>query len=93
MKTIYKYQLKIMDGIQTIEMPDRSQFLSLHNQNDCVTMWFVVDDPPKIGSLRYFRVVGTGHPWNGDNVLSVLGSVLQPPFVWHVMEVRDVQTN
>jgi hypothetical protein len=43
MKTIHKYELKPVPGIQHIEVRKDATFLKAANQYDTIAMWYEVD--------------------------------------------------
>lgn len=51
---------------------------------DRIALWFIVDDarPPTV--VRTFHIVGTGRPIPKGT--KHVGSVLMPPYKWHVFE-------
>lgn len=89
MKTIYKYPITSSQSpvsVCTIRVSKNSKPLSIQIQNNWICVWSLVDtEEPLV--LREFLIVGTGHliPEEGA---TYLGSVQQPPFVWHVFERR-----
>ena len=88
MKTIYKYQLRVIDDIQEVTMPENSKIIYAANQAGFLTFWAEVqEDKIGAGVTRLFLVHGTGHPIHDNEVY--VGSVIQPPFVWHIYEVRN----
>lgn len=85
MMTIWKYPLEITDE-QTIELPQRSEILSVQMQNGVPTIWALVDPKapgPKV--KQKIGIFGTGNPIDG--VLfkqAFIGTVQQGSLVWHV---------
>lgn len=90
MKTIYKYELEVKDGIQEVYMPDAADIIHVGEQNGKICMWAEVDTT-NISEQRYFHVIGTGHPIPNTKGIPTrsnwTGTVQMPPFVWHVYEV------
>ena len=87
-RTIWKFPLEVMDE-QTVPMPDGAKVLSVGLDADgALCVWAVVDpDRPRVG--KSFRIYGTGNPVPADlSEVGFLGTVLMPPFVWHVYGVR-----
>ena len=89
MKTIYKYDLApINDRIQ-VGMPKGAVILSVGSQSGAeLVCWARVDtnEPKKI---RQFRIVGTGHSLDNDDMarLEFISTVQTPSgLVWHVYE-------
>lgn len=83
MKTIYKYPL-IVTNLQTLNLPEQAQILSIECQGDKPQMWALVD-PYKPTEERTFRIFGTGDELNGFDGTHI-ATFQQPPFVWHVFE-------
>lgn len=84
MKTIYKYQLNIVD-IQQIEIPSGSIILSVgKDPQGKVCAWAKVDTSASI-EIRTLFIVGTGNPAPDDKSVFI-GTVTDGPFVWHIFE-------
>jgi len=83
MATVYKYPFRIDDDV-SIAMPVGAKILLVDVQNGIPTIWAQVP-PQAVMSLRRFRVIGTGHPFDPDRLTHV-ASFQQPPFVWHLFE-------
>ncbi len=83
MTTIYKFPLAVTDR-QVVRMPHGARVLCAMNQHGNVTIWAEVN-PNALTEDRVFWIVGTGNPMP-TAALIYIGSVLQPPFVWHVYE-------
>ncbi len=83
MKTIYKYVLD-----ETIRMPDGAAIYSVGVQEGKAVVWALVDtDMPTVE--RKMMIVGTGWDFTHDPRLQTarfIGTIQQPPFVWHVFE-------
>lgn len=90
---IWKHELRVNDEVQTISAPAPWEVVHVESQNggpSVVQVWLKVPDLSGKAEdwptqLRSFRVVGTGHSWDGEYVGSaiVAGGML----VWHVIEV------
>lgn len=66
MKTIWKFPLS-SEGEQLIKMPQGCAVLCAQVQHDIPCVWAVVDtDAPTV--KRRFRIFGTGHPINEDDL-------------------------
>lgn len=95
MMTIWKFPLAIEDG-QDVRMPQGAQILSVGLIGDTVFLWAMVDNEnvgPK--ETRKIRIHGTGHHVYKYNLLTFIGTVIQPiegalppALVWHVFEER-----
>jgi hypothetical protein len=86
MKRIFKFPLAIID-IQSIDMPEGAEILSVQNQNGAVCAWALCDPiAPLVGCE--IRIVGTGNP-TPDNPGKFLGTVqtYDGSLVWHIFEV------
>lgn len=86
MKTIYKYQLEITDE-QEVALPLGAQILSVQMQNGILCLWAFVDSEA-YPIARTIRVFGTGNPFPELGTHQHLGTVQQPPCVWHVFEKK-----
>ena len=83
---VWKFPLRLSGGAaQPIEMPAGATVVLVAMQDDDPTLW-VRCDPRAPRTRREFRVVGTGHTFDGD--LHHVGSCIDGPFVWHVLEGR-----
>ena len=71
----------------TIEMPLGARILSVQVQMDEICIWALINDAHELVSRR-FRVFGTGHPIEGGDALTYLGTVqlLEGRLVLHVFE-------
>lgn len=86
-KTVWKFTLRIVDGVQKVKMPAGAiiQYCAMQDLNIC--FWCVVD-PRAEQTERKFYVHGTGHPIDAEEIY--VGSTLDPRgFVWHVFEIKD----
>ena len=89
-QAIWKYPLKLTDE-QQIMMPVAAQILHVDKQGDTLTLWALVDATYPDGRdaehvARTIEVHGTGNPISGNYRRQYIGTVLMPPFVWHVFE-------
>lgn len=83
MLKIFKYPLKLTD-IQAIEIPEKASILSVDIQNGGICLWALVDPNSKLVNYK-FAIIGTGNPIDDSyNLQMFIGTVQQPPFVWHV---------
>jgi hypothetical protein len=88
---IFKYGVRI-DDVPTQHLLDEgAEILSVGIQYDpswleeVVVFWAFCEDGVPNGKPRTFKVIGTGHEAPEDAVYH--GTVQQPPFVWHLVEV------
>lgn len=87
-KRIFKYTLTIED-LQTVEMPEGAEILSVQNQGGDVCIWALcAPNAPK--EARTFHIFGTGNPVC-DNPGRFVGTVqiLDGALVWHVFETEN----
>lgn len=83
MKTIWKYPVPLA-GEFSVDMPAGARIVEFGRQGGDLFVWAVVDDRASY-EVRYFEIVGTGHPVpEGEYV----GTVHAAPFVWHLFEVQ-----
>lgn len=82
-KTIWKYEIPVKERYD-IEIPENAQFLDVQNQNDNITMWFLLH-PHSATVKRYFSVYVTGGAIP-ENPGKYLGTVQLGWFVAHVFE-------
>lgn len=85
MKTIWKYELQIIDR-QEIDMPVGAEVLHVAEQNGVLCMWAVVE-PDNVKAPSTILIRGTGHYFTGDEGHH-LGSVVTAggALVWHVFD-------
>lgn len=85
---IWKFELVLEDG-QGVGMPQGAQLLHVAEQNGVLCLWAIVDpDAPNV--IRHITIRGTGHPCGPEcNVVSHIGTVMTPPFVWHVFDLGE----
>lgn len=86
MQTIYKYELAIADETM-VRLPEGAQVLSVGvgPYTRLLFMWALVDPDARLVGRR-FRVVGTGNSCPLVSADEFVGTVVAPPFVWHVFE-------
>ena len=81
MKTIWKVPLYQDMATTSAELPVGAIPVHVALQNDTLCIWCRVDtEQPR--STIMFEVIGTGHLEPRGK--TYIGSVQQPPFVWHV---------
>lgn len=89
MKKIWKFPLTFETC--KLNVPVGAEFIHFDMQGGNPTMWALVEltrspmDPEKVT----LRIVGTGHPIYDNEVY--IGSCMDPPFVWHLVEVLPRQ--
>lgn len=86
MRKIYKYPVEVAD-IQTILLPLGAQILTVQEQNGQPYIWAIVDTETD-SEPRRFRLYGTGHNIETDNVLKYIGTfqLLCGRLVYHLFE-------
>lgn len=84
MKTIWKFTTEIEDRPRLM-LPAGARILScaIEQPGQTFNLWAEVDTAAPREERR-FRVIGTGHPL--DNVGPFIGTIQDPPFVWHIYE-------
>ena len=82
-RVIFKYGLRIAD-IQVVFMPDQAEILSVAAQDGKLCLWAIVN-PESEKVDRHIEIIGTGSSMPSVERI-FLGTVLMPPFVWHVFE-------
>lgn len=87
-KVIYKYELGLGDS--EIDMPAGAQILTVHQQNNVVTLWALVD-PSKEPVKRSFLVVGTGKFFTCEPHYVFIGTVFvfNGTIVFHVFNTTQ----
>lgn len=94
MRTIYKYELAIVDRL-SVDMPEGAVVLSVQTQHEALCVWAIVD-PDRSTARYHFRIVGTGYP--ADDLarenLSYVGTAQMAGgnLVWHVFTDAPVRT-
>ena len=82
---IWKAELGLKRG-QKVSMPKGARVLSCGLQYGVPCIWFLCNSSNET-EKREFSVYGTGHEFELSDSMTFIGTVLQPPFVWHVYEV------
>ena len=84
MKTIYKYELQILDEQQVI-IPKGANILSVQVQDNKLYFYTLVDTDKEY-TVETFLVLGTGNPieYDIEKDYKHVGTVQQRSFVWHV---------
>ncbi len=86
MKRVYKYPVKI-DDIQSIDLPQGAQILSVQVQDGNPYIWACVN-PSEESEPRRFRLYGTGHIIECENLLRFIGTfqLFGGRLVYHLFE-------
>jgi hypothetical protein len=82
MKTIWKYEVKLMDGPQKIDMPIDAIIKKVEGG----FFWAIVDTEKEMEE-RIFFVHGTGHEITDRHCKYYVGTWFAGPFVWHLFEL------
>lgn len=81
MKTIYKYELNILD-LQRLSLFQHANFLDFQCQNDKIVFWMEVDTNDFILEQDFY-IVGTGNPIP-EKANYHLSTVQVGEYVWHI---------
>jgi len=81
---IWKFPLTLTNR-QIVRMPKGARVLTVMFQQETVCLWARVA-PDAEPTDRTFWIFGTGHAMPRQLPLVYVGSVQQPPYVWHVYE-------
>lgn len=88
MKAVWKFELSVTD-MQTVEMPKGAILLTVQGQYDSPMLWALVELGETQTEKRDFRLAGTGHPIEQENIVYVGTFQLHNgTFVAHLFEVR-----
>ena len=84
--SIWKFELPVTDSF-ALEMPKGAVILTIQCQNNTPMFWSKVN-PKAPKELRYFRIIGTGHPFSSDENLKYVGTcqMNEGALIWHVFE-------
>ncbi len=84
---VWKYPLEILDE-QAILVPAGTKFLSLLEQNNIPTLYFLVNDGEEDMEIISVSIRGTGHPVEREmsKVSQYIGSVSTcgGQLIWHI---------
>ena len=83
MKTIWKFSLKLTNGIQTVSMPVGSKVVHFEMQQGAPAIWALVDSVSPVEN-RMFEILGTGHEIGFDRHWA--GTCQDGVYVWHLFE-------
>lgn len=87
MNTIYKYPLKRTD-IQTLELTDRAQILSVQLQGGELTLWARLNTHD-MKTICTIYIIGTGHDIPYEVSLFYITTVMDGDYVWHIFKLND----
>ena len=80
---IWKYQLGNYPGRVDISVPKGGVVRSVGLQDALCQVWIEVDPQAPV-EPRHFEIMGTGQEI--PRIHAYCGTVLAPPFVWHIYE-------
>ena len=80
---IWKFPLAAVDR-QAVEMPRGAQVLAVEVQHGTICLWAMCDKTA-LTENRHFAVMGADRTMPAG-LKKFIGTVLMPPFVWHVFE-------
>lgn len=88
MQTIHKHMLDwSADCITRLTLQPFARLIHVDRDTrspDSIALWFEVNNHLPADTVRTFHIVGTGHPVPSRT--KHVGSVVMPPYVWHVFE-------
>ncbi len=87
MRVIYKYQIPAQRNSMSIDLPESFEVVHVGTQNGLhIALWILLDEEADL--IPYiFSVRGTGQHVTDDE--EHVGSVIMPPYVWHVFYKWD----
>ena len=89
MCTVWKYDIPLMPGEFTLDLPLNSLPLYIAEQDAFLRLWVEVDPSASVVPVRFLRV-GTGHPMeHSSEQRRYVGSCLAHggALVWHLFEI------
>ena len=92
MVSIWKYKIIPLAEVQTFDMPEGAEILSvgIDPQGD-ICFWALVDTEAREVERRLW-CVGTGWPLDemGIESATYIGMVVRHPYVWHILAEEEV---
>jgi len=82
---VFKYPIYLTNNIQTLQLPESAKVLAFQIQDGDMCIW-VLMNPERTRITRLFRVISTGNALH-DEPMEYIGTVQQPPYVWHLFEI------
>ncbi len=90
--TIFKYEIQLVDGIFTIDMPTPVEPIHLGMQHNKIFLWSEVGSG-EVKPVKFF-IIGTGHPFpileeneSCEHVGTLVGA--EGYFVWHLYTIVE----
>jgi hypothetical protein len=89
MKTIHKYPVPIDRDYFDLELPEGAEILTVQVQRDQVCLWCTVNTERARQFKHTFRLAGTGHELDNDELLKYIGTfqLNQGWVIGHLFEV------
>ncbi len=87
MMAIYKYKI---ERCKKISLPVGAKVVSTGMQRGDFFIWAIIDTDAPFTQEREFTIIGTGWEIQYD-CYQYIGIIHDGPFVWHVLEVLDVE--
>jgi hypothetical protein len=88
MKTVWKYEIPIQDDFQ-LQLPGGYKILTMAMQNKCPHIWVLVDPRQPLEVVK-FRLAGTGHPIEQENILYIATAhCIDYGLVFHLFQMED----
>jgi hypothetical protein len=82
MKTIFKYQLDVVDT-QVLKLPKNADIFSAQFQGDQLCVWGLVDTEAELED-REFRIFGTGQLFEVLGMFRFVDTAQHESSVWHI---------
>ena len=86
---IYKYDIPLFYEF-FINLPEKSTILDFQVQNNAPYIWVLVDHDAPLIKVR-LSIIGTFDEINDDDILAYVGTAQQPPFVWHLFMMKEIE--
>jgi hypothetical protein len=89
MKTVYKYPVYNIPGVNYLCLPVNSKILSFaQDPNGQACVWVLTNDGKPGYREAQLIVTGTGYPL-AEESLSFIGTLQVSPYMWHCFEVTS----
>jgi len=85
MKTIYKYQLPLMQ-YTSVRLPHGAEVISIQDQGGMLQLWALVHTDNTETQDRHFVILGTGFQCGNYELGPFIATVQQGGYVWHIFE-------
>jgi len=91
MKQIWKYKLKMVDGVQEIEMPSGAEIIHADFQNKKPYIWAMINGTAE-KTVRKLQIFGTGEvvyqeELVEDKSMKHISTSVINNYVWHIFEI------